>query len=511
MLYPDPQREGLAAAVASLAKASTAKELAALVELGVRSKPYGYDRVVSGIAQRYAGDQVAIIKAALQRRYPNAGDMPISPANFVAMFARADAGVYVVDADRYLVRNGEALDEGDARAQAFTRVLEDIGMATLMPELERRALTGAKAMAVELCWRKISDDDDGRPTAQLYWTSDVIVLCHPTAPNDQRAIMVCALRQTPSSATPQTQRWSIYSRKPFERPDGRVAKWGPWQHIVISSDGDHASLPVELPNKRLPVVFLRTEQTSGGFWPVPEADVIAQSDELNISRANEQHTVDMQGHGQGVYAGNQNETKDLILGPDRLVAIGQGESITSIDFDPKLEDMRASRGQMMRESAVTRAQNPDAMATTPTVAVSGISRAIANLPHDNRVRELRPVFKEFEKRWLMPAVLEMCDLFSKASYAPTFGSDVEPEVIFGVPPNYEELDTKQRRLKEDRDDGIISPARYAVLMGHYDDVRAAVADGLSNELKAKAKPALPPGMPPAPPAPAPPPDPTPEG
>lgn len=504
MMFPDPQAAGLAAVVASMAKAATAEELKALLEAGLRSKPLGYDRTVAGIAQRYSGDQVAIIKAALARRYPNAGDMPINPANFVRFFARTDCGVYVSEADRFLEKDGVALVDDDRHAKAFNRLVEDVGMSRLMPELEQRALTGAKAVAVELCWRKVDDEDEGRPVAQIYWTSDVIVLCHPTAPNDPRAIMVCALRQSPTSSAPGEHRWSIYSRKPYERPDGRVSKWGPWFHVVLCSDGSHPAMPRELPNKRLPVLFLRTEQAVGGFWPVPEADVVAQSDELNMSRANEQHVVDLQGHGQGVYSGNSEEKKDLILGPDRLIQIGTGETITTIPFNPHLEDMRESRGRLLREVAVTRSANPDAMATTPTVAVSGVSRAIANLPHDQRVRELRPILKEFEERWFMPCLLEHADLFSSPTYAPTFGDDVAPRVVFGAAPDYEELDAKQRRLKEDRDDGIISDARYAVKMGHFDDIRAAVAAGLSDELKAKEKP-TPPSMPPPAPAPTPPP------
>lgn len=490
MLFPDLSAQSLWATVIALgAQKATESELSAVLVAGKRAKPLLYDETVAGMAQRYRGDQQAIIKAALRKRYPHSSDMPVSPVNWLAFFARSDAGVYVVDAERYLEsRDTSDLADDDARSKGFARALDDIGISTLMPELERRALTGVKAAAVEVCWRKVDDEDEGVPVAHMYWPSDVIVCCHPSAPNDDRAIMVCALRQTPTNAV-DLDVWWVWSRVPTENADGTVKSWGKWTHVRISTDGKHPSLPVEYPGKLLPIAIVRLEQADGGFWPMPERDALVQVDELNVSRSNEQHTVDLQGHGQGVYGGSMLEADEIPMGPDRWIKVGPNETITSVDFNPHLEDMRASRSQSLREVAVSRSNNPDAYATTPTVAVSGVSRAIANLPHDKRVRELRPIFRRFEEQRLLPIIIQVLDLHAPPTYSPKIGSDLVPRVVFGVPPDYEEMDSKQRRLELDLKIGVISAARYAVLMGHYDNERDAVAAGLSPSL-AGAAPAV---------------------
>lgn len=477
MLFVDQATTQLWAAIIALgARVSTAAELAVVLATGKAAKPIDYDAIVGGMAQRYRGDQKALVAAALKKRYPNAGEMPINPVNWLAFFARTDAGVYVVDAERFL----QTLDrvdvpDDDPRALGLDRALEDLSMATLMPEVERRILTGVKALVVHVCWRKSSNDDDGVPVAHMYWPHDVFVVCHPSAPNDDRSIVTCGLRQTPAGAPAGSDVWWVWSRTHVDNADGSVASWGPWKHVHIHVDGKHQSLPVEYPGQLLPILFARIEQADGGFWPAPEADVICQVDELNVSRSNEQHTVDLQGHGQGVYSGSFLESSEIPMGPDRWIKIGPQETITSVDFAPHLEDMRASRSQSIREVAVSRSANPDSYATTPTVAVSGVSRAIANLPHDKRVRELRPVFRRFEEQRLMPVVVEVINLYAPPSYSPTIGDDVVPRVVFGVPPDYEELDAKERRLAASLALGAIDLVGYSVLMGYDENERDARA------------------------------------
>lgn len=516
MLYPDNTQQKLMQAIVSLgARSAAAAELNAVLEAGRAAKPAGYDDTVKGMALRFAGDQVAIISAKLAERYPNSSPMPVNPVNLLAHFARSDAGVYIADADRVVVDGGKVLpaqdvlddkgnvkEPGDEGAAGFAAVLEDIGMLQLMPQAERRVLTGAKAAVVEICWRKISDDDDGVATGHIYWTNDVIAICHPTAPMDDRAIMVFGVRQTPTSSPAGLDSWWVWSREPTENADGTVAKWGKWGHCRISTDGKHQSLRQEYPGELLPFAILRIEQGDGSFWPTPEKDVLAQVDELNVSRANEQHTVNLQGHSQVIVFGTLGEADELKTGPDVFVRAGPGERAEVLNFNPKLKEMLESRSEATREIALSRANNPDTYATTKSAQVSGLSRAIANLPHDQRIRELRPIFRAFEEKRLLPIIREAIDLFAPASHpARKLPKTAVARVVFGASPDYEELDARQRRLKEDRDDGIITDARYAVLMGHFDNIPAAVAAGLSNTLKV-TKPASPfgaaPGAPPKP-------------
>jgi hypothetical protein len=260
---------------------------------------------------------------------------------------------------------------------------------------------------------------------------------------------------------------------------------------MLRSDSTDPVAPTMYPGKLLPILFLRTEQADGCFWPTPERDTIAQVDELNIGRSNEQHVVDLQGHGQGVYSGTMNEAEQLPLGPDRWIKIGPNETITSVNFNPLLEEVRLSRQNFLREIAVSRSNNPDAYSMTPSTSESGISRKVANLPHDKRIRELRPIFRRFEELRMLPVIVEILQMFAPVTYYPgPAGDDVDvrPRVVFGVAPDFEELDQKQRRLEIDLKMGVISEARYAVLMGHYDNEVAAVGDGLSNERKPRETP-----------------------
>ncbi len=100
MLFPDPEREKLFAAIIALgAQNDAAAEMQTVLTAGKRAKPPGFDDTVGGMAQRYRGDQEALVRAKIAERYPDAGKMPVSPINWLAFFARSDAGVYVVDAD----------------------------------------------------------------------------------------------------------------------------------------------------------------------------------------------------------------------------------------------------------------------------------------------------------------------------------------------------------------------------------------------------------------------------
>jgi hypothetical protein len=140
--------------------------------------------------------------------------------------------------------------------------------------------------------------------------------------------------------------------------------------------------------------------------------------------------------------------------------------------------MRSSRDQSLREIATTKGTNPASYSANAQTQESGVARMIANIPHERRLRELRPVFTAFEEQQLLPALIDVHDSFGPA----TIGEGVRPRVMLAEPLSYEDTEAKQRRLLVDLDQGVISKARYAVEMGHFATIEDAVAAGLSNDL-----------------------------
>jgi len=445
-------------------------QLSALLDAGRKTRPADYDSVVKGLAVRYSGDQASVIRDALKKAYPRTyQQLPIDPVNWLRFFARQDSGVYATPADRTLVDDeGEALDEDDERLVAFRRGLDEAGIDVVMPEMERRCHAGARASFAMLGWRKIGEI--GKLVCQIYWTHDVVTLAHPSAPDDPDALWLCAIKQaTPSSASPL---WWVWSREFVEDDAGNLVSFGAWSHRRVSEDGKTATAS-EAYEGRFPGAFLRIEPGAGGIWPDPDRDVVANVDRLNVSRSNRQHVVDMQAHATWVYSGLTRETSELIGGPGVVLQIGSGETLQAQTAGADHAAIEASATRDLQELGVSRGNSPDAYAVEPGAPQSGVSRMIANAPHDQRVAESRPVFKAFEEGQLLPIVIDVLRLFDPASPA-EFG-DVSPMVTLSMGKNYEADQEKQDRVLALKEAGLIDEADARVMLGLSADRAAAEA------------------------------------
>ena len=474
MLFANAASDAVIEQIRNAAGAWQPDQLRALLDAGRKQRPADYDAIVRGLAQRYAGDQQAIIRTALSKAYPKTGAaMPIDPVNWLRFFARQDSGVYITPAKRELVDDaGQPLVVDDPRAVAFAEAVDDLALDVLMPEVERRAATGARAAVVVLGYRKIDAADEGECVAHLYWPHDVVTITHTSAPDEDEAIWFCAIRQAREQTDGASDVWWVWSREWTEDERGQVQAWAPWTQRRLSEDGK-TSTPSEVYEGRLPVAFLRTEAPSGGMWPEPDRDVSINVDNLNVARSNRQHVINLQAHAQALYAGTMRETKELIGGPDSVIHVGAGETLQYLTPSANHAAIEASATRDLQELGVSRGNSPDAYAVTPGAPQSGVAKIIANAPHDQRIAEQRPVFVDFEESEVLPIVLDLLARFSPT--APGSFDGCKPQVTMGVAKSYEDDAAKTQRVLELLTAKIIDEADARVMLGLSADRNAALA------------------------------------
>jgi hypothetical protein len=461
------------------------ERLTDLLAQGRRQRPLGFDETSRAIALRYEGDQVKILKDALMKAYPRTWQrMPIDPVGWLRFFARQDSGVYTQAASRN-VMVGDIVDE-EATA-ALARHADSAGIDDVMLEVERRCKTGMKSAAVMLGWRKITTDDPGELVAHVYYPHDVVTISHPSAPDDPRALVAVAVRQARLDTGVKSDLWWVWSREPVEGDDGTLISFGPWSHRRVSEDGKMATPAMVYDGERLPIVICRTAPGAGGVWPEPDRDVVVNVDSLNVARSNRQHVINMQAHSQLVVNSKTKEEADIVVGPDvPLIFQEEGAAAQYLVSGADHEAIKASASRDLEELGVSRGNNPDAYAVEPGEAQSGVSRMIANAPHDQLVAESRPAFKRFEESHLWPTIIDVVNAFDPAY---TFPGDARVDVEFAKGKTYEDDAAKTERILLLLDRGLIDEADALVELGRFGS-RADAEASLAARQSTRA-PALP--------------------
>lgn len=486
MLLPGSESDRILALLPRLARAAGKDELDAALAACERHRPAGYRARMTQRRQRYLGKQRSLIESALRARFPQTFQrMPVAGLNYMRLVAAQDAGVYAEPPERYLLEeSGERADAEESYAVAFADLLEQAGVDVFMVEAERAALS-MLTLFVRGQWTKRDAEDPGHASLQMFWPSDVGVVCHPSDPTDfDRAMLLVAEVASPAGPQGRARWFEVWSRTVTDDELGAPVSWGPWTRHVVSDQGDAMFAGTD--NRavweadRWPWACLQIGQPSGSVFVDAEHDLDDVVDQLNVWRSNEQYTLEMQGHTQLVYAGHTTETTELVIGPDAIAKVGPEETLTPVDLNPKLEDMREARKLALRELAATRQNSPDAYATEPGPPLSGISRAIANQPHEQRLAELRHTFRRFEERQLLPMLVSLHNAYAPAEAPAIYGS---PRMTPRRPAQLEDPEAKVRRLQAEVDAGWITPAQAAVDAGRYPSVDAAIAAGVSNVLR----------------------------
>ena len=484
MFLPNSESDALAALIADDAGQLTERELRDVLAEGRRQRAATYDADSKALAVRYGGDQSSVLKAALQARYPNSYQrMPVDPVGWLTFFARQDSGVYALPAQRDL---GPDVDHESPEMEAFEDALDDINADSIMLEAERRCHTGVLSSVIVLGYRQSDPSKAGSYVGQLYWPHDVVTVSHPSAPDDVDALIHVALRQSRDGQVTASPVWWVWSRSVEENPDGTIKTFGQWRHQRISEDGKVASVSQVWEGTRLPVAFLRTAWPSGGFWPEILRDTLANVDSLNVARSNRQWVVETQAHAQLVVSGTTVDVAELPAGPDQPINLGAAAGATAQYLVPSADHdaIEASSTRDLAEIAVSRGNSPDAFTVEPGAPQSGVSRMIANIPHEQRISELRPVFKRFEEGQLLPIVVDLINLYSPSV---TIGDDVQPRCMLTSSKPFETDAEKQDRVLALVTAGLITKPKAAVMLGLFD------SEGEAEEALGMTGPRLVPG------------------
>lgn len=470
MLFDRDETLRLRRLIEAESAAFNAEDLRFLIDQAKRWKPPGYDAHIAGVRKRYLGHQKDILEAALRVRFPKTADrMPLAPLNLMRFIASQDAGAYKAEPERTIVVDGQELDDGDERVKRYHEQLRRARLATVMPEIERRAMA-ARGQLARVTWSTAKK----RLVVRMYWPDLVDVIPHPSAPDElDLSVAVIARVVSPDGVQSDDEWYQVWTRGHEDEPDGTPKNFDRWHVRLMSLQGNASAVAAEpYAGNLLPWAIYRVGEAEGMPWVDEDRDLVDVVDAFNVSRSNEMYTLDLQGHTQNVYAGNQMEVSELAIGPDEVLKIGAAESMTALDYNPKLEDMRESRKLALRELATSRRNSPHAYVAEPNAAESGFARMVANIPHDEAVDELIEYARDFEAQ-LLPILVDVHDTFAEGE--PDIGI---PGAVYEVRhrrrPQPEDPEAKQRRVLEAMQEGGITPARGWTELGYYRDTADAI-------------------------------------
>lgn len=484
-LFEPVEQARVTSIVRAGAKAWTAGELQAVLDLARKRKPVGLDDASVAVQQRYHGRGASAVSQALAKEFPETRGMPVTSINWLRLLARLDAGVYVVPSDRWLDDDkGARIKDDDDRAKLWAWALKKSRTHVQMAEAERRALLPPGCLFGQVVWIKPPGDPIGYPRMDLYWPNDVEVLCHKDAPTTWAYRYVVALRQASPDLATKGDWWRVWSREP---PDDIEGQWGDWHSVLVSTAGDQMGTqaePVKYVGKTLPVFLVTLTDAEGSVFTYEDADLVDVVDDLNKRRSNESFVIGLQGHDQ-MWMSGTTEQGVKKGGPDTVMQVPPGERMEVLSFSPALSEMRESRKQAMRELAISRTNSPDAYATEPGPPLSAASKRISNIAHDTRIAEQATIMQAIEEDSEGPLAI-LLDVVRTYHEDGATLADVTPRMAPRKPPVVEDLAQRQMRLGEAVDRGWIDNARAAFEAEFYSTPELAAAR--IDEIKA-AKPA----------------------
>jgi len=447
-----------------------------------------FDEFVEVTRANYYGHQADRLRAQLVKKYPVAGKkMSLVPVNITTEAAELMAQAYRQEPTRRLyVDDVDPLKPGQRsnkaardRAEAYRKLVKKRSSLKVdMQEAERIAALAFSCFG-KLRWSQVEGQfgRDERLEVSLFWPSQVMVIPDPAAPGKLFAARVVMLKLESAGKHDVWEVWTRDQVVDSMTDQDELELRGGWWFGRFTSEGEtiRALEPYDLPD--LPIFCIKS-RPSPHIIPDGDRDLVHIQDDINIRMSDHSYKAAYDSHQQVVINGSQAKTgQSRAIGPGTVLELREGESATTLPSDISNLPLEAIQ-QLMLFFARSKRLPVDAFWTKEGNPETGVAREIRNLAADQKRAEHVEQL-EIDEAELMRIAARIADRWGDLDHL-IDGPDVDYVTKFHPPKRFEDPAQKQQRLKADREDGIISDARYAVEMGHHDNIEEAVEAGLSN-------------------------------
>jgi len=465
----DRETQRLVDLVASLAAGVDKVGLEEAKRAAMRRKSQGYDDVMKGVRERYSGNQKGHIDAALIKRFPQTHEsMPRTGLNYLAMIAAQDSGVYVLPPDRWLEGAAGEIDDAVPDAQTFADAIESSGLDVAMGEMEMRGTVSGTMVGKGMWIEDAEDPQGGRASWPLYWPDQVGIVMHPMATDYTTLAQAVLLIAETSSPDPSQVAYEVYSRK-FD-PALVAGTYGPWVRGVVTADGEEVVKTAPLVG-RFPWFIAQTGIPSGSPWIDVDVDLIGVVDTINCDDAAMRLAMDYGASPILNYYGTAVDSTALTVGPNAVNKLGPQERFEAVRVDPQLEEMGAQADRTTKQLAITRSNSPSAYTVEQGPPLSGVSRLIANIPHERKLSRLAHAWVQVENRQVLPILLSLIREHATTTIADGLVARMMPQKA----PGYEDDTAKQERVLALLDHSVIDAPDARVMLGLSADREEAEA------------------------------------
>lgn len=456
----DRETKRLVDLVASLERGADKAVIDEVLRAVARRKVQGYDELVEGIRDRYMGNQAAHIDAALVKRFPQTHDsMPRAGLNYLAMIAAQDSGVYTVQPKRWLATpEGEPVDDTGDDAVVFATAIDASGLDVSMAEAEMRTTVAGTMLGKGLWIADVEDPQGGRVSWPLYWPDQVGVIMHPLATDHSTLKQAVLLVSETSSPDPAQLAYEVYSRT-FD-PVDVAGTYGPWHRSVVTADGE-VVVEVAPIVGRFPWFICQVGMPQGSVWIDPDQDLVTIVDTINCDDAAMRLAMDYGASPILNYYGTAVDAAKIVVGPNAVNKLGPSDRFEAVRVDPQLAEMGDQADRTTKQLAITRSNSPSAYTVEEGPPLSGVSRMIANIPHERKLSRLKHKWKQVEERQVLPILLSLIREHATTTISDGLVGHMEPQ----DQPGYEDKAAETQRVLDLVSADLIDDADARVMLG----------------------------------------------
>lgn len=432
-------------------------------------RPEGHRALSVKRRHYYEGKQLGYLREVLSKNHPIRGaEMVATVLNYVRLIADQDSDAF----------RGEVTFEVadvDEQPDDFVDLVRSTRLVRVLKECERRLMI-ARSMFLRSMYNPVL----GRVVVDQFWPSDIDIVPHPGAPTSiEGALAICA--RVSGGAGSGKKCYEVWTREDVGQPFqvSRIDEDGNETLILESGDGR------TWPGETHPFCAWHVSDPEGTPYVDDDHDLLDMQDTINAEWTLLGEMIRFQAASALVYSG----TDDGIapIGSGLVTRVSPGESISVLDFNAKLDQVRETIKTQTRALAVTRRQNPDAYAEEPGPPLSGVSRRIQNQPQEEAREERLDHAKEMVEENLLPKLVMVSNLFT--------GTNIQADRYVFTPSSdedFEDPDIRQRRILEQLSEKLISKPRAAVdLRPDLYESEEEAAEKLA-EMSAAARPVIPP-------------------